>query len=671
MKHSNFSVKTCTVFSSVLFFLTVLSASAQEDFKPKLGLIDRLSVEMKAYPNDSTADAVVLYDYGKVNFLYDERRGFYMEMDCWMRIKILKESALDRASVSLSFYDANVFDKSEVIQEISGYTYNLNGNQVETTQMDKKSIKREKLAENISSVKFNLPNVKKGSVIEYRYTKITPFKVQDKPDTWRFQSAIPVKWSEFNIIIPQFLNYQIIMGGYLPLFKSLREGVNVTTGNSRLDGAGLSYRFVMKDAPAFTNEPFITTANDYLSKISFELASIAVPGEIIKQYSQTWEQVDETFTQATWFGAELKKNVFSKDIKDAILKGATDSTEKMNLGYAYIQKNMKWDDTKSTSARGGIKKAFDNKKGNASEINLLLTNLLRELNLDCDPVVLSTRSNGQVLEHLPSLEVFNYVVCRVHIGNNEYLLDATQVNSKPGLLPEHALNGRGRVIPKKGTGYFVNLASKDTKNKLEMITADILPDEGVMKGSYSVSLGGYEALNWRNQYGYESDQVYTEDFKKLVPEWKVQAVSIENKTKQLSGAVNIQCNFEVESESDTPGLFYFNPMLVARMHENPLKSPDRIYPLDLTSGISSSFIGKFKLPEGYTLEETPKGEVITLPDKAGRFLFQVKQTGNVIQVNSTMIVNKIQFLPEEYADLREFFERVVQKHAQPLVIKKK
>ena len=67
---------------------------SQEDFKPKFGLIDRESVAMTAYAGDSTADALYLYDYGNVNFSYDDRRGLVMIMQCWVRIKILKESAL-------------------------------------------------------------------------------------------------------------------------------------------------------------------------------------------------------------------------------------------------------------------------------------------------------------------------------------------------------------------------------------------------------------------------------------------------------------------------------------------------------------------------------------------------------------------------------------------------
>jgi len=657
-----------------LFFVLSISSFrsfAQEDYKPKLGFIDRAALDMTVYPGDSTADAVYLYDFADVKFHYDDKKGITMTMKCWVRIKILKESALDRASVSLRYIDQNSYEKSEEIDEISGFVYNLIDNRIVTTELDKKSITREKLSETIGVKKINLPNVKKGSVIEYTYTRTSPLGVRDAPDTWSFQTSIPVKWSEYKLVVPYILDYKITMGGYLPLSINEREQVHLNMGHSKLDGGATSYRFVLKDAPAFNKEPFITTASDYISKISFELESISIPGEITQNHSHTWEQVDETFNDAAWFGAEVRKNIFGKEVKDELLKQSKDSTEKMNRGYAFIQKSIKWDETAGLGTRGGVKKAFDNKKGSASEINLLLNSLLRELGLDSDPVLLSTRFNGRVFEHLPSVDVFNYAICRVKIGDKEYLLDASQAFAKPGMLPEHALNGMGRVIPKRGKGYFVELKPKDSKTTLEMIEADIVPDDGSVKGTYRSSLGGYDALSWREEYALAPEQTYLEAFKKEYPDWKIENVSVSNKTEDLNGVVNVKCAFALEDENASPGVFYFNPMLAGRMKENPLKAPERLYPLDLATGISSSFIGNYRLPDGYILEEAPKAEVITLPEKAGRFLFQVKQMGNVIQVNSSMVVSKLTFIPEEYDALREFFERVVQKHSQPIVIKKK
>jgi hypothetical protein len=427
----------------------------------------------------------------------------------------------------------------------------------------------------------------------------------------------------------------------------------------------------VKDAPAFVNEPYITTQADYVSKISFELASVNIPGEMTKNYSQTWANVERTLDEATWFGGELRKSSFLKEIRDEIGKKTADPLERMTLAYQHIQDRMKWDGKSSLFSNEGIKKAYDNRKGNACDINLMLTVLLRELDLESNPVLLSTRSHGYLHQHIPMLESFNYVIAHVKIGEKEYFLDASEPFAKPGLLPERTLNGFGRIIPKKGPGRFLEVNPIDSQSKLEMITASILPDDGMIKGSYSISYGGYEALGWRSKYGTEADNIFHEALKKEVPEWKVQNVAVKNKKDDLKATVNVSCDFELEDENASPGVFYFNPIMAGRWTKNPFKSKDRIYPIDLGTGISASFVGNFTLPEGYALEEMPKTEIVMLPDKGGKFSYQVRQVGNLIQVNTMVQVTRTRFLPEEYADLKEFFERVVQKHAQPLVIKKK
>jgi hypothetical protein len=644
---------------------------AQDDFKPKMGIIDRASLEMTAYPGDSTADAVVLYDYGNVRFSYDDQKGIVMTNDFWVRIKILKESALSRASVSLPYFDGSDPVKRERISSVKAYTYNLEGNSIVTTELDRKSVKDEKGSNSYRSVLFNLPHVKKGSVIEYAYTITTPLMHRDKPATWSFQGNVPFAWSEYRITIPSFLEYKMAFGGYLNLHINKHELVNTDMGHSKYNGRGLAYRFVIKDAPAFVNEPYITTPADYLSKISFELASVAIPGALEKRYSQTWDQVDRTLNEVPWFGGELRKSSYLKETTELISRTTNDPAERKRLAYTHMQNYMKWDGYTGLGSSVGVKKAYDNKKGNDSDINIALVTLLRELGLECNPVILSTRSHGRIMQEIPLLESFNYVVGHVKIGEKEYLLDATQKYAKPGLLPEYALNGYGRLIPKNGVGKFLELTPRDTKSKLEMIKAEIDPEEGTVKGSYVISYGGYEAFSWREKYAAESENVYSDDLKKQLGEWRISNMVIKNKSEDLTGTVGVTCDFEIEHDETSQGLFYFNPILAGRWVENPLKSKERIYPLDFSSGISSSFIGNFKLPDGYMLEEMPKAEVVVLPEKGGRFAYQVTQNGNVIQVNSTIIIAKSNFSALEYHGLKELFERIVQKHAQPLVIRKK
>ncbi|MGX5855252.1 hypothetical protein ACWKW6_16490 [Dyadobacter jiangsuensis] len=654
----------------LLFFFT-FQAFAQDDFKPKLGLIDRASLEMTAYPGDSTADAVYLYDYGKVTFSYDNLKGLLMTTNIWVRVKILKESALDRASVAIPHYMGSSYKEQEWIEDLKGYTYNLDNDQIVRTELEKKAIRREKTSDTRTTVKFNLPNAKKGSIIEYSYSLVSPMNVRHEPDMWAFQGSVPRKWSEYNITIPGFLDYKMTMGGYLTLDIHKQQPENVSVGHSTYDGPGIAYRFVIKDVPAFVNEPYITTASDYISKINFELASITIPGEMKKNFSQTWDNVERTLDEAAWFGGELRKSSFLKEIRDEITAKTTDPTERMNLAYKHIQGHMKWDGYSGLFSDTGIKKAYDNRKGNACDINLMLTVLLRELDLECNPFLLSTRSHGYLHQEIPMIESFNYVVAHVRIGEKTYFLDASESYTKAGMLPERALNGFGRLIPKKGAGKFLEIIPADSQSKLEMITATVSPEEGTMKGTYSISYGGYEALDWRSEYAAGADNAVHDALKKEVPEWKIQNVSIKNKTEDLKGTVNVSCDFEAEDENASPGVLYFNPIMAGRWTKNPFKSKERIYPIDLGTGISASFIGNFTLPEGYALEEMPKAEIVVLPDKGGKFSYQVRQVGNVIQVNTMIQVSRTRFMPEEYPDLKEFFERVVQKHAQQLVIKKK
>jgi len=680
MIHIKFKV-TAPALSGIKAFMCLLivytcffkcqNAFGQDDFKPKLGLIDRASVEMVKDSEDSTAEAVLLYDYGEVNFKYIERIGIVMTMKYWTRIKILKESGLDRASVSIPYGNSNNYKNDESISEISAYTYNMVNGNIETVPLTKKSVVREKVSEKYWSCKFNLQNVRKGSVIEYCYTKVTPLQFQDKPDTWTFQGSIPFKWSEYKITIPNSLYYKISMAGYVPLHISDKEMVSINAGHAHLDGRATAYRFVMKNAPAFSKESFITTPMDYLSRVSFELSSVSFPGEISQTYSHNWEDVDKTLLTINGFGGQLKRYTFIKEIREEINRKTNDPIEKMQLAYAFVQQYMKWDGTGGVGSKEGLKKAYDNKKGNASDINLMLTCLLRELDLACDPVVTSTRANGQIYESIPLLEGFNYVISHVKIGEKKFLLDATQRNAYPGVLPEHAINGIGRVIPAQGVGYFVDLTSKIGLSKFEMIDAEISPADGTLKGNYMMSLAGYEALRWRDKYLSESENAYPDELKKRFPEWEIDNIKILNKNEKLVEAVEVKCNFQLDRDDTNADIFYFNPLLVGRVNENPFKASKRIYPVDLTSGYSSSVIANYKLPEGYALEEAPKMEIISLPEKAGRFAYQVKQTENVISVNSVIMVNKARFSAEEYDILREFYDRIIQKHTQSLVIKKK
>ena len=80
---------------------------------------------------------------------------------------------------------------------------------------------------------------------------------------------------------------------------------------------------------------------------------------------------------------------------------------------------------------------------------------------------------------------------------------------------------------------------------------------------------------------------------------------------------------------------------------------------------------KITIPEGYTVDELPQSKVLMLPGNAGKYVYNVANTGNSITLLSNFQINKSLFLQTEYPNLREFYNQVIAKQAEQIVLKKK
>src|SRR5688572_19269424 len=70
----------------------------------KLGNISIDALKMTQYEQDTSANAVVLYDAGKSYFTMHQSQGLVLNFDRHVKIKILKKSGYDRADISVPLY---------------------------------------------------------------------------------------------------------------------------------------------------------------------------------------------------------------------------------------------------------------------------------------------------------------------------------------------------------------------------------------------------------------------------------------------------------------------------------------------------------------------------------------------------------------------------------------
>jgi hypothetical protein len=616
------------------------------------------------YTTDSSAEAVVIYENGFVEFGMDGA-GIKMIKRYHVRYKILKRSGTDRGIVKIPLTRyGNGY--SELLRSFDGCTYNLENGKVIASKLKNESVFHEHVSCDFYQDKMSMPNLKEGSIFEYRYVLETPYGVRSNPDAWYFQKDIPVAWSEYNMLIPVYLKYRNITGGFLKFFINKKESSR-TNFSSGLDLPATSYQYVVKDIPSFHEEKFITSQKDYLSKVNFELITVAVPGSIIQNYADTWDNVTKTSLKEHNFGEYLHQKKFLKDIVQEISL-IKDTTKKINAAFEYISKNIKWNKTLALVPFQDLLEVFENKTGNAAEINVMLVNLLKSLGLDANIVILSTRGNGEINELYPMMGQFNYTIACVTVNGKDILMDATDPFTKPGMLPERCLTGSGRLMKENGA-RFVSLQPTEKKACLEMLTAALNPASGEISGSSVISKGGYEAREIRELIQEKGEDNLVKEFKKSNAEWEIKNFKFENKDN-ISESMKLSYDFSFP-ENVSAATIYLNPMLSGKIMSNPFTEQNRIYPVDLIVASDNMFMATLKIPEGYTVESLPKAVSVMLPDNLGKFSYMINVAGADIKVSSRITLNEYYFDPTEYEVLKNFYDLIVQKHSEQLVLKKK
>ncbi len=648
----------------LFFFLLTAIASFSQKSPSKFGDIPMEDMTMKFYPQDSSAAAVVLFDYGVayISKRYDvsymqEYYRYYFHVERHVRIKILKKEGLGHADVAVPLFQNG--SSEEKLENLKAVTYNFENGKIVETQLSNDGVFKEKFNRNFNQAKFAFPNVKEGSVIEFSYI-ITSGFLANFPN-WRFQRSIPTRLSEYWAMIPEFFFFEKYMQGYVPLSSYTAEKTNYH--HEAVD----AFHYVSKNVPAFKKEPNMTSEEDYVSKINFALSHFQFPGEALIDIMGSWDKLVELLRSSEYCGKAIKSSDFLKDDVEKILKDISDQELKVSALTNYVKKNFEWDGF-SDYITFFPKKIFEKKKGSSGDLNLLLGSMLDKAGFEVEMVLLSTRDHGAIRMQYPMERQLNYVIVSVKIGDKILFLDATEKYLPFDVLPARCLNGKGLKI---GPVYYnwVEIIPK-AKEKTFVSASFAANESGELKGKLEYAADGYDAHDMRTEYFKKGEEKYKKDFL-ASRQWEVEKTEFKD-LEDLSKTAKVSYQVTINEHATSSGdVIYLNPFVTQRSEENPFKSETREYPVDFGSRIEKIYSCNIKLPEGFAVDELPKSIVITLPENSARFTYNVSQLNDAINITSNFQINKSLFVQTEYAHLREFYNQVIAKQAEQIVLKKK
>ncbi len=648
----------------------------------KFGEVSIEELQLIKYDKDTAASAVVLCDYGQSKMVYNQQKGFAISFQRILRVKILNKNGYSYADQSIRLYSVN--SAEERLGSLKAVTYNLENNKIVESKMKNDAVFKEKADENNTYVKFTLPNIREGSVFEVSYDVTSEFlyNFQD----WDFQTTIPTVLSEYRVYIPEYFHYEKYMQGYVPVDEQeesqKRATVNITyrdqsneefrTGarsmsqTETVDYTEYFYRWATRNVPAFKEEPFMNNYRDYIARLNFELAYTQFPNSPRKDYIGTWEKVNKEFLESESFEGYVNgAGVLKKTVETTAT--SQDQLENAARLYQYVKDNVEWNGNYRMFASDNPKAVLENKKGNAAEINLLLVNLFRKAGLESYPVLISTRNHGFIRKSYPLVSQFNYVICALIRDGKYVLLDATDRSLPMMILPERCLNNEGLMISEKGPSWVnINPTFKSRTVTSYTLSADA---DGALKGPVTFVREGFDAQRSRKSYTAKGEKEYVTSVASD-RHWEIEKSTFENMTNLSLNPKEVHEATLSEYAQVAGPTIYLNPLIEGRMEENPFKSESRVYPVDFGSPFERICTGKISIPSGYVVEELPATKGFNLPG-GGRYSYNIMVNGDIIQFTSQFVISKPLFSQEEYHSLKEFYNQVVSKQSEQIVLKKK
>lgn len=672
------TIKPLLVFALSFIFIFKSPVFSQEKSKAKFGKISVADFDLSQSQYDSGAAAVVIADIGESEFGSNNKSGFAIIFTHFKRTKIINKNGIDAATVEIPLYTSG--SAEEKLESIKAVTYNIENGKVVETKLDEKSIFTERSNKNLIIKKFTFPAVKEGSIIEFSYKQSSDFLFNLQP--WVFQGEYPELWSEYEVIIPEYFDYVTLAQGYQKFDKTSymlnqHYQININRGAERskivpLDANATDSRFVMKNIPSLKEEKFTTTLANHISKIEFQLSSIKYPNAALTNIMGNWQQLNEKLMLNEEFGADVNSynGWLSDDIKN-IVNGEKDKLMEAKKIFAFVRDNFSCTSHSGLYMANNLRTVFKNKSGSEAEINLLLTAMLGHEDITATPVILSTRSHGKTDEFYPLINRFNYVVCAANINNSYYFLDASQPVIGFGYLPEYCYNGHARMLAKEAAQpiYFEPDSIKEEKLTSVFIVNNE-KQKGALDGSFRSDLGYVESYKLREKLRKKNERDFFKDIKYPF----ASGAEIENggidSLKQLDYPVTVHYDFSLKNIF-TEDIVYFSPMLSEAYNENPFKSAERRYPVEMPYTSDQVYVFNMDIPTGYVVDELPKSIKVSLNDTDGFFEYIFQADNNNLQLRSRIKLNRANFSSQDYNSLRDFFSLIVKKQSEQIVFKKK
>jgi hypothetical protein len=592
----------------------------------------------------------------------------------YKRIKVLTEKGKELATVEIPYVRGN-----RKITDIKGRTIHEDGTIVPLVVKPEDLMVSKSGDQQFGRKVFTLPSVEVGSILEYSYEERYDDEHFSSPH-WEIQRQFPVRkahyeFTPFKAFLPGSQNatsrYLIDEHGNkvntLMWWPVLPAGASVKT-----DVAG-RYSVDVSDIPPSPNEEWMPPQHSADYKVMFYYTSAHSAAEFWNAEAKRWSKDVDHF-------AEPSKPI--KDAVDGIVTANDSELDKAKKLYKAVQAldNTDFSRKKSETELKDLKQKeakradeiWAQKSGSGEQIAMLYLAMARAAGLHAFAMKVADRERTVFDPGYMSTDQLDDTVIGLAIGDKLMAVDPGEKMCPFQLLHWRHLAASGMRQSENNKFVADTPASAYPDNKLYRKGEINLDEQGTITGTLQFTMTGELALRWR-QAALRND---SEEVKKQFGEWANQMVpegveahldhflGLDDEDVVLVAVIHTQgaLGTATAKRMMVPGFFF-----ETRGSHPFVGQATRQTMVDMHYGEIVADQITYHLPSGFAVESVPQDNKITWAGHAILTDKSVQSPGNLTVGRS--LARAFTFAkPEEYQDLRGFYQKMAEADQQQVVL---
>jgi hypothetical protein len=592
----------------------------------------------------------------------------------YARIKVLTEKGKELATQEVPYLKGNF-----KITDIKARTIHSDGTIIPFAGKPEDLLVSKSADQQFERKVFTLPSVEVGSILEFTYSIRYDDNHYSSP-MWEIQRDYFVHKAHYSFTPEKSFAPGAQVASSIIMIDSKGRSVNSLIWWSKLPNGvtiqtnAAGFYFVdVTDIPPKPDEEYMPPIESFLYKVFSYYKYASNAQDFWVGEAKDWSKDADKFAEQ------------SKTIHEAVAGLIAPGDSELVKAQKIYKAVEALDNTDYTRRKGvselkqlNLKEAkhaedtWKQKSGSSEDIALLYLAMVRAAGLTAYAEKVVARDQGVFDVTYMNVNQLNDTVVLVAIDGKGVLVD-------PGekMAPFQTLNWRhseagGLRQSAQGPGYQATPPQLYTMNST-MRTADIILDgHGGVTGTIRVVMSGQTALHWR-QAALRNDETevkkqFDEELEGLVPDG-VEAhvdhfLGLDDPETNLMAIVNTQGTLGTATSKRLllPGFFF-----EARGHTPFVSQEKRQEAVDMHYGDQISEEVVYHLPDGVTVEVAPADGKIPWAGRAALVTKTVSTPGQIV-VSRTLARGFSQAKPEEYQDLRGFYQKVAASDQQQLVL---